>query len=74
MVGSQWHIGRKAMIEYLRPFLDLSDDLTIAWNKVRRWRRRYGLPVAVQPNGKPYIDEADFEMYWARFMKKRAGK
>lgn len=76
MVGSKWHIGRKGIIAYLTPFLDLSDDQATAWNKIRRWRRRYGLPVQLQPNGKPYVDEAVFEMYWKGFqrktMKKRA--
>jgi len=67
--GATWHIGRKAIIEYLRPYLDLSEDQDIAWNKVRRWKRRYSLPVETQPNGKPYIDEAVFSLYWSRYLR-----
>lgn len=66
---NSWHVGRKAIIEYLRPYLDLSEDQDIAWNKVRRWKRRYSLPVETQPNGKPYIDEAVFSLYWSRYLR-----
>ena len=68
-MNATWHIGRKAIIEYLRPYLDLSEDQDIAWNKVRRWKRRYSLPVETQPNGKPYIDEAVFSLYWSRYLR-----
>ncbi len=64
-----WYIGRKAIIAFLGPFLDLSNDQVIAWNKVRRWKRRYGMPIEVQPNGKPYLDEAVFFTWWANFQK-----
>ncbi len=66
-----WYIGRKAIIQYLRPYLDLSPDIHMAWQKVRRWRIRYGLPIEVQPNDKPYIDPAMFEAWWSRYLHKR---
>ena len=62
-----WHVGRKEIIKYLRPYLGLSDNGEIAWNMVRRWRRRYALPVSNQPNGKPYIDPVIFKAFWNRF-------
>lgn len=70
----KWHIGRKAIIAYLRPYLDLPDSLEFAWRKILRWKQRYGLPVESQPNGKPYVDQAVFLLYWSRFQKRRVGK
>ncbi len=70
-MGSVWHVGRKAIIEYLRPYLDLSDDFTVAWRKVRRWRINYGLPILHQPNTIPYIDPEEFVMWWKTYLKKR---
>lgn len=66
-----WHIGRKAIIEYLRPYLDLPSTHEYAWRKILRWRQKYGLPIESQPNGKPYIDQIVFLEYWSRFQKKR---
>jgi hypothetical protein len=62
-----WHIGRRAIIAYLRPFIGLSWDHEVAWHKIRRWKKRYYLPIDRQPNNKPYIDENTFELYWSRF-------
>ena len=70
-MGLDWHIGRKAIIEYLRPYLDLPEDLKTAWQKVRRWRLRYGLPIESQPNGKPYVDQGVFLEYWSKFSKRQ---
>ena len=70
MTDCCWHIGRKAIIAYLEPFLDLPADPFCAWQKVRRWRNRYGLPIESQPNRKPYIDASVFEAYWINFQKK----
>lgn len=66
-----WHIGRKAIISYLRPYLGLSPDKDTAWFMVRRWRIRYRLPIQTQPNGKPFLDPAEFELWWARYSKRR---
>jgi hypothetical protein len=61
-----WHKGRKAIIAFLTPFLEIppSSSLFVAWQKVRRHRDKYGLPIETQPNGKPYIDEVVFFLYW----------
>lgn len=59
-MSNPWHIGRKEIIAYLRPYLGLSDDQETAWNMIRRWRINYGLPVKKQPNGKPSICESVF--------------
>ncbi|HNY71664.1 MAG TPA: hypothetical protein PKH14_12835 [Syntrophorhabdus sp.] len=64
-----WHIGRKAIISFLQPYLDLPNKPEYAWQKIKRWRKRYALPIETQPNGKPYIDESVFFLYWCNFQK-----
>ena len=66
-------VGRKDIICFLRPYLGLSPDIKTAWNMVRRWRKRYRLPVFTQPNGKPCLDPITFEAYWERY-KELTGK
>jgi hypothetical protein len=70
-MNAAWHVGRKEIIEYLRPYLDLPERQQYAWRKILRWRQKYGLPIEPQPNGKPFIDEVVFRKYWAGFRKKR---
>lgn len=74
MVGGKWHIGRKAIIAFLTPILDLSDDFDIAWRKVRRWKKGYCMPIELGPNRRPYIDEEVFESWWVTFCHKRNRK
>ncbi len=65
-----WHVGRKAIIDYLKPYLALSDDTRTAWNMVRRWRVRYWIDTVIiqpLPNGKPALDPAAFEQWWERY-------
>lgn len=62
-----WHVGRKAIIAYLDPFLSLAPDPAMAWKKIRRWRIRYGLPIDTQPSGKPYIDPDRFVRWWNHY-------
>jgi hypothetical protein len=64
-----WHVGRKKIIAYLRPYLDLPQKHESAWQKVKRWRRHCGLPIDTQPNGKPYIDEDMFKMWWTEYLR-----
>ncbi|MGO9146121.1 MAG: hypothetical protein ACLQDF_07110 [Desulfomonilia bacterium] len=66
-----WHVGRKKIIAYLRPYLDLPENPIYAWQKVKRWRRRYSLVVETQPNGKPYIDEDFFRLWWIEYLRLR---
>lgn len=73
-MGGLWHVGRKAIIEYLRPYLALSMDQTIAWQKIRRWRMRYGLPILAQPTDKPYIDPEEFERWWKTYLENRKAR
>ena len=62
-VFGTWHVGRKEIIAYLRPFIKLPQNPAYAWQKVKRWRRRYCLPIEIQLNGKPYIDEVFFHIF-----------
>lgn len=43
-------IGRKAIVQYLKTFIDCS-----SWNAVRNQKKHNGLPYDHTPNGKPYI-------------------
>ena len=70
-MSTAWHVGRKAIIAYLRPYLGLSQDNETAWFMVRRWRIRYKLPVETMPNGKPCLDPAIFEIWWGKYQKRR---
>ncbi len=65
-----WHIGRKAIIAYLRPYLGLSMNHEIAWNMIRRWKAKFKLPIETQPNRKPYIDPETFELYWLKYQER----
>jgi hypothetical protein len=73
-VSDKWHIGRKAIIKYLKPYLALSDDQYMAWKKVRRWRINYGLPILSQPTNKPYIDAEEFETWWKEYLENRKAR
>lgn len=65
------HNGRKEIIAFLGPYLDLPPNPDSAWQKVTRWKKAYGLPIERKPNGTPFLDESVFRSYWIRFRKKR---
>ena len=65
------YIGRKPIIAYLKPLIGLSDDQKMAWQKIRRWRIKYGLPVESQPNTSPYLDPATFEAWWQAYLEQK---
>ncbi len=50
-------VGRKAIIEYLRPRLRLPSGPDAAWIKILRWRKKYGLDKLFHHDvtGAPYI-------------------
>lgn len=60
-------VGRKAIIEYLKPLLGLSGDQDVAWRKVYRWRERYAMEKLFHhaPNGRPYLLRGEVEE-WLR--------
>jgi hypothetical protein len=66
-----YHIGRKAIIAFLTPYLDIPQTASdfVAWQKVRRWRDGRNLPVEITPMGKPYIDENTFFFFWTEFQR-----
>ena len=70
-MGNVWHIGRKRIIAYLRPYLDLSWDNAVAWRKIRRWRDNYGLPILHQPSGVPYLDTQELQLWWRLYLDKK---
>ena len=70
-MGNVWHIGRKRIVAYLRPYIDLSPDFDIAWRKVRRWREKYGLPIFNQPNTTPYLDAEEFHLWCQIYLDKK---
>ena len=67
-------MGSKAVAEYLRDKIDIPDDPKHAWKKINRWRKRKWIPVLIQPNGRPYIIEDEFEVFWRDFTKRYKGK
>lgn len=73
-MGNIWHVGRKAIIAYLKPYLGLNPDPVVAWRKVRRWRIDYGLPILSQPTEKPYIDPEEFEKWWKNYLEQRKSR
>lgn len=73
-MGEIWYVGRKEICAYLRPYLSLSKDTAMAWQKVRRWRIKYGLPILKQPTDKPYIDPEEFQRWWKEYLRNREAR
>jgi hypothetical protein len=65
-VSEGWHVGWKAIILYLRPYIDLSIFEKPARRKLKRWVRNYGLPVEHDVSKSPYIDPVMFELWTAK--------
>ncbi len=59
--------SRKGIIEYLRPLIGLSQDYEIAWNKIRRWKKKYGMSKIIHylPSGQCMMSKAEF-MRWIK--------
>ncbi len=67
------HIGRKAIVAYLEPFLKLPENHESAWKKVKKWRNRFhDFPIHTLPNRKPFLDELEFESWWQESQKDQA--
>jgi hypothetical protein len=60
-------VSRKGIIAYLKPIIGLSEDQEIAWNKIRRWKKRYGMSKIIHylPSGQCMISKAEF-MKWIK--------
>lgn len=65
----RWHVGQKGIVKYLKPYLDLPDNIKYAWRRVKRWHVRYNLPIEYQPNGVPYLDPDMFIAWWYRYLE-----
>ena len=50
-------VGRKAIIALLKKPLDLSGDGKVAWNKIMKWRKEYGMEKLFYRNmaGRPFV-------------------
>ncbi len=59
--------SRKGIIEYLRPIIGLSYDYETAWNKIRRWKKKYGMSKIMHylPSGQCMISKTEF-MRWIK--------
>jgi hypothetical protein len=71
-MSEDWVVGRKAIIEYLRVPLQLSIDSEIAWRKVRRWKRDYGMKELFHrtPGNSPYVIGSEVELWLKDFESK----
>lgn len=58
-------VGRKGIIAYLKAKIDLSDNLEVAWRKVRRWKKRYKMHEIIHhlPSGQCYILKSEFQQW-----------
>jgi hypothetical protein len=58
-------IGRKELIRYFQGRLRLPSDQKDAWQKICRWRKKYGLELLFHHdvNGKPYIIPVEIEAW-----------
>jgi len=65
-----WIVGRKAIVAYLRPFLGLAEDVKPAWRALRRWIKKYNFRIRYLPNGIPYLDPIEFQVYWDAYLKR----
>jgi hypothetical protein len=58
--------GTKALVPFLRRFIDLHAEKDEAWRTVKRWRKKYGLPIEYAPNDMPYMKENRFYTWWEK--------
>ena len=61
------HTGRKDIIKFLRPEIALSKDAAYAWKKVKRFVKRYKLPVVPEPDGKPSLLEEEYLLWREKY-------
>lgn len=63
--------GRKPIIEFLNGYIQMPmHNLDSAWKKVRRLKKKKGLPYEPHPlNGKPCISVEKFNEWWETFWK-----
>ena len=64
--------GRKEIIEYLRPYLDLPERQDMAWQKIRRWKRvkpGFALVIITMPTGKLQMDTNDFISWYEDYKR-----
>ena len=64
------HETRKGIIEYLSQHMAIPANPQTAWQKVRRWRDKYGLPIEWAVNGSPFIDERAYQRWRKRSQRK----
>jgi hypothetical protein len=63
-MDTEWIVGRKEIMAALH--LD-------SWASVRRWKKRYRIPIINLPNGKPAILRSELSSFffkWAEKVKK----
>jgi hypothetical protein len=48
-------VGTKAIVPFLRRFMDLNDDKAKAWRTIKDWKKKYGLPIHEEINGQPSV-------------------
>ena len=56
-------ISRKGIVAYLKHKIDLSNNADIAWNKIRRWKKRYNMGEIIHhlPSGQCYMLKSEFQ-------------
>lgn len=68
-------VSRKGIIAYLKLKIGLSDNMDIAWNKIRRWKKCYGMDEIIHhlPSGQCYMLKSEFQKWITKTAITRPG-
>lgn len=57
-------VSSKSIVFYLRKFMKLHKDPGEAWRTIKRWKKKYNLPIHREINGQPSIIPEEIIVYF----------
>jgi len=58
-------VGTKAIVPFLRRFMDLNPDTAKAWRTIKDWKRKYNLPIHMELNRQPSVIPEEIMLFFA---------
>lgn len=58
-------VSSKRIVFFLRRFMNLHPDPGEAWRTIKRWKKKYDLPIHREINGQPSIIPEEIMLYFA---------
>ena len=68
-VGEEWIKGTKAIVPFMRQYVDLHADQREAWRTLKRWKKLYHFPIEEEPNGRPYVIKTVVKAWFKTYTK-----